>query len=342
MRFGTGQLEKPDEYGNSDSLTHLRTQFLQIAGELKPEILQDLETELFPLYCKIPLICYNAKKRGRKRTFADDLQRRYFVTNWAKQYRPMWYQLEQSEPDWRSDYPSPKSRPEAIEAMLKFMTLMFNWSKTHNLNASWCRNHAYETLDLWSVVDKYRKLRMWQYLPWDARDNRVEMKCFEPEYPKFDTKIEFDLKEKLIGQLTFYPSFGGRDEITKSLNDLQKKVDFLAEQTMHFMDEREAAAKREGHTASIAKSNIGHISWFAEVQILGTRFADLAEEYYAASEETIGARINTENRTKVIRKAVNAMSRQLGLPLNTDQSRKGRRPGTKIIKKTKPASRSTI
>ena len=126
------------------------------------------------------------------------------------------------------------------------------------------------------------------------------------------------------------------------MNELKAKVERLVEQTKHFMDEREAAAKSEGYTASIDKSNIDHINWFAEVQIAGTLFEVLAEEYYAAEEEKIGGRINTKDKTKVIRKAVNEMARLIGLPLKPDQSRKGRRPGTKIIKKNKSAKRRII
>lgn len=343
MRFGTGQLEKLDEWGNTPSLTHLRSQFLEIAGKLKPEIVQDLETKLLPLYNKIPLICYIADKRRLKQTFANDLQRRQFVTRWADQHRPIWYELEERRSELTAGNEKTLDGRQGDNMDLSnFITKMFEWSKTHNLDASWCRRHAYDTLDLWSVVDEYRKALIWQLLPWDLRNNTVEMKTFQPEQVEFETKIEYDLAEQFNKELTFYPTFGGRDTILESLTELKEKVNLLVRQTKRFMGEREAAAKRAGYKHSIEKDNTEHIKYFAEVQILDTRYSVLADRFFASADAERGQPVDRQDRTKPVRKAVNEMSRHLGLPLKTGQSLKGRRSGAKIIKKNKPTNRRII
>lgn len=334
MRYGTGQLEKPDRWGTTDSVKDLRSRFLTAAGKLKPQILDDLEDQLLSTYNKIPSVCYNADRRRQKRVFANDTQRRFFLVGWAEDHRPSWYQLEEQWLDQQDVGGDPR--------LGKFITLMFEWSTRHNLDASWCRYHAYETLDLWSVVDDFRKARIWQLLPWDLRNRTSEIKMFRPERPEFETKIEYDLAEKLGRQLLFYPTYGGRDEILDGLKELQGKVDILVQNTKRFLTEREAAAISEGHIPSAEKSNPDHLDWFAEVQILDTPYAVLADRFHADEDQKLGRPTERHDRTKPIRRAVNAMSRLLGLPLNTRQSLKGRRPGTKIIKKNKPSKRSAI
>jgi hypothetical protein len=307
QKYGTGEFEKQDQQGNSDSRSHLRSKFLKIAADLKPEILQELETILLPIYQQIPLICYTADPTRRRKRFKSDMNRRLEVTDWSIHSRPNWYQIEKAWANPRAKnrfkhrLDDDLARTEISEASMLLMNDlvkgMWDWSKRHYLDAVWCRHHAFETLDLWTIQDDYRALKIWQFLPWDLRNNTVEMKSMNPQPSKFDTKIEFDLADEHFKQLTFYPTYGGRDAIMTSLRDLKMRVELLTKTTNDFLDHREQSAIAEGFVPALRKENLDHIIWFAKVQILNVSYLELADAFYSVEETTLGRKLTLDSRT---------------------------------------------
>src|ERR1051326_9143414 len=71
-----------------------------------------------------------------------------------------YYDVHHRDGIWFSAFNVPAHTDEKIA---QFIRSVFDWSNKYRLNATWCREHAYETLDLWSQSELYKKARIWSY-----------------------------------------------------------------------------------------------------------------------------------------------------------------------------------
>lgn len=289
VKFGTAEYEAPTE-NERPSRERMRSYFLHNVCRLIPEVADELENELLPLYQLIPLFCYEADANRRRR------RRRHARWEWRDHNRPSWERIEipwvnravdtsfeikfddyYDEPDksfpggWISSFTRQPAHKDPNIGI--FVEKLFDWSRRHNLDAMWCRAHAYETLDLWCVNKNYRKAKIWLPAPLMFFDDvpipTSPIPIVEYSSPKF-----------IFEYVTLYPVLGFRKEVKDEI------IDAFNKQLDAFLDEREAEAKAFGLEPSPKKYAPHHFKWLAEYQVGGISKRGLAKEY-AVDRKTI-------------------------------------------------------
>jgi hypothetical protein len=289
IKFGTAEYEAPTE-NERPSRERMRSYFLQNVSSTIPEVADELENELLPLYQQIPLFCFEADSSRRRR------RRRNARWEWRDHNRPSWETIETlwvnrptntpfevrfddyyDEPDksfaggWISPFTRQPTHKDPNIGV--FVEKLFVWSRRYYLDATWCRAHAYETLDLWCVNKNYRKARIWLPKPLMFFDDvpvpTSPISIIEHTSPKF-----------IFEYVTHYPSLGFRKDIREEMIEaFTKKLDA-------FLDEREAEAKAFGLEPSPKKYAPHHFRWLAAYQVGGMSKKSLAKKY-AVDRKTI-------------------------------------------------------
>lgn len=136
-RIGYGSYEPPNR---EQSKEELRNRFLKAVSEYAKHVLEDLYSEPFKLYLQAGLGYSTDTSNSDLENLSADEQARRRSQEW---YRHRW-----NHPEWSRKFEAGPivydSRKEA------FRRSLFEWSRRNNLNAVWCREYAYETLDYWS------------------------------------------------------------------------------------------------------------------------------------------------------------------------------------------------
>lgn len=342
LELGVGEYEFTDDHGDRPSIVHLRSFFLEEARKARQGILRDLGDKIFPLYRKIPLVCFEADLRRTRYAPKSSVGYGFYREPFSTEIRPSWYEIEKAweardkgepfaiiHPEYYGRYRDggmlreecPPHDDPKIEQLVR---LMCDWSKSNFLDASWCRHHAFETLDLWSAK---RELigRCWQPLPLNLITGTVEIPALTPNEIDFETAIQFDLSEQAKKLLIFYPTYGQSDSIWSEMGRLEKEVDRLKENLKGFLNKRDREARRtKGLKPSINKKSLEHIKWFARIQMGKETYTTISTKYYAAQRK-IHPTYSPSNLTAAIRGSVTRVSNLIGLKLPKNVSRPGPR-----------------
>jgi len=136
-RAGYGSYEPPNR---EQSKEDLRNRFLEAVSKHARHVLEDLSGEPLKLYLRAGIgFKVETHKNKPVKTDAHESGRRE-----AKESsRRSW-----SRPEWQRNFENSslayKPRKE------EFRQSLFEWSRRNHLDAAWCRECAYETLDNWS------------------------------------------------------------------------------------------------------------------------------------------------------------------------------------------------
>ncbi len=322
-RFGVSEYEGAVEDEELLSVEHMRSYFLQSVSELVPEVLDELESELLPLYRVISLFCYEADEKRREES---DVRIR---ATWRDHNRPTWEYVENAwinrSPDksfvvqfdeyysfydeddtWNVPFfRTPAHKDPNIAA---FIEKMFDWSRRHNLDAVWCRARAYETLDFWCYDQSYLERRIWKYEPLDLLPFAL--------HPI--TLSKYDSMEFIFKFLTLYPSVGYRPDVEREITE-----DFKA-QLKFFLDGREKIASKAGMSPTPNKREMSHFIWLAQFQVKEMSYREISNEVDPPRGSAKAPYLSDD--TKKVRKAVNDLARAIKLPLRAEGRRPGRRP----------------
>jgi hypothetical protein len=137
-RIGGGSYERPNR---EQSKTDLRNRFFEAVNMHAMHVLEDLCGEPLRLYieaglsfnvdtCENDTNNLNADEKARKR-----------AREWTKH---RW-----NRPEWQPKF---ENGPIAYDTRKEaFRQSLFEWSRRNHLDAVWCRERAYETLDNWSI-----------------------------------------------------------------------------------------------------------------------------------------------------------------------------------------------
>lgn len=251
IKLGKGEFEHIRENGVSLSVRDARDYFLDAVKEVKPEVLDDLAGEPFRLY-KAAGLAFERERYEKEFENLEHFARIRAIAPLESQHRwnhPRWFEhFENKEVDYN----------ENTRAMQKSI---FDWSKSHNLDANWCRARAYETLDWWYWFESFYENRLWNY--------ETEMQ------PIFSnrTDIFFTFKYR-----STYPVFGFRPDEERNITEAFKR------ELKSFLDERERIAKENGMVKPKVKHEYLHFIMFAHSQVKEWTQEEIAKKFNVSRE----------------------------------------------------------
>ena len=314
-KFGHGEYESAHRNEVRPSVKHARSYFLDVVKMLAPAVLEDLAVEPYRLYREARL-CFEVNDSPGER----DLVARHI---WTSYQRPSWGEIERPFKNPLLDESSSGDEYEAgppirrhigkgkkdttaadeNERINEFRESLFNWSRRHRLDMTWCRERAYETLDWWCFSQESFKMRMWDY---DGAYQPII--AFRGDHPKFT----FEYK-------TLYPRDGFRRDVKNRIMEAVEK------ELEAFLDEREALAKENGMVVARQKREKQHFEWLVLFQINHLSYAEIYKAYFPIIFDDAKKKGTISDRTKQIRKAVHAVAKFIDLPLRVDGTKPGRR-----------------
>lgn len=337
-RFGHGAYEQLHRNEAPPSVEHARNFFLQTVRDVAPEVLDDLAKETFRLYRKTPAICYEAGKerlsKHKQRNVYDQIRDN---VKW-KQQRPTWKHVENAsggakvdiveryiwtayerppleyvENQWRDPLgirpPVPVDSDGSIAA---FKASLFEWSRRHNLNDMWCRERAYETLDLWSHIPACRKAHLWQ--------DESAWQTIMPQVASGGGRTNFDF---VFSYNTLYPREGFRRDVKQRiLEACEKELDA-------FLDKREQMAREGGMVATPQKHAQEHFEWLVRRQVQGMTCQAIFDLYQEQVKSMRGTQAipRSFGTVRAVEKAVKELADFIGL--TPRYAGRGRKPKTK-------------
>jgi hypothetical protein len=142
-RIGYGSYGRPNREQYKE---YLRNRFLEAINENRDakRVLEDLHGEPFRLYLEAGL---GFNMDGCTDSLDDDERARESAREWT---RHLW-----NHPEWQDKF---ESGPIAYDARKEsFRQSLFQWSRRSHLDAAWCRECAYNTLDFWTYFQPDRK-----------------------------------------------------------------------------------------------------------------------------------------------------------------------------------------
>jgi hypothetical protein len=150
-RIGGGSYERPNR---KQSKSDLRNRFFDAVNRHASHVLEDLHGEPFRLYIEASLgFNSDTSEKDTDNLNAEGLANKR-AQDWTKHF---W-----NRPEWRRKFENGSinydSRKEA------FRQSLFEWSRRNHLDAAWCRECAYETLDNWSYFRSNREQPQFQPL----------------------------------------------------------------------------------------------------------------------------------------------------------------------------------
>jgi hypothetical protein len=285
LLFGTGEYESMGEDGSRTSIEEMRSHFLDRVSVHEPAVPSDLINQLLEEYQEIPLFCYEADPERRRNS---DVRARMF---WHINERLTWRDVEADITSGQGGY------GRKIE---NFVSGLVDWSTSYNLDVVWCREHAFETLDLWYHYPKYRSERRWTY-----------GLCHPPYLFRPVTLPDFSQSEFVFRFTTLYPSRGFRKEVR---HEIAKEFE---KQLNEFLDGREEEAREEGMAATPRKYTLEHFDWLVHRRVQRMPYTEIYRKYYPNEYQGIRDNIELYDRTKRIRKAVNELEGLLELTEST-------------------------
>jgi len=137
QRLGYGSYERQN---GEQSKEDLRNRFFAAITEHAKHVLKNLYDESFKLYLDAGL----GFKVDANKVMLEGLN----PNEQARKLAREWNRHRWNRPQWQRHFETgPITYDKRKE---KFRQSLFEWSRRFNLNAAWCREYAYETLDHWS------------------------------------------------------------------------------------------------------------------------------------------------------------------------------------------------
>jgi hypothetical protein len=294
LRLGNGEFESQEEGRVPPSVHHARDLFLETLSKMIPEVLSDLYDNAFDTYQKAGLH-FDAAVHEERLKHLNTYDR-------IGELSRLEYQHRWNSPDWRNFEGEEITYDENLSAL---QSNIFDWSRTWKLDADWCRERAFKTLDWWCSYPDMRERLMWNYEPvWET-----VIAFRRGEHPRFT----FEYK-------TLYPRDGHRPTLERRITESFKR------ELKAFLDSREQMAKEAGMKPVPKKREQTHFEWLVCFQVKGMSPKEILQQYVPSDYAAALERNSMSEYTKRVRKAVNEVSRLIVLPLRNDGIAPGRRP----------------
>ncbi len=278
QRIGSGSFERPNR---EQSKEDLRNRFFKAVNRYAGRVLIELYDEPFRLYLEAGL-GFNAD------AFTDDLE----ADERARKIAQGWNRHLWNRPKWHDKF---EAGPITYNARKEaFRRGLFEWSRRNKLDAAWCREYAFETLDHWSY----------------SQPDREQLR-FHPH----------------VKMVTFFPMGGGakglRRKFTfehvvihpqiKPLEETEAEMrEAFDRQVIALIQDlkRRAKASNYAETPKIYKSKYrkDYYRWLVEWAINDKPIKTIAEE---TKDRNGGG--GPDNKT--VRDAVNSLAKDLELPI---------------------------
>lgn len=289
MKFGI-EYEEVFEGEEAQSVQRMQSYFLQRASDLVPKVSEDLIWNLLDLYQKIPEFYYAAKP-SRNKTGNPKLK-----ANWYGLHRPDWNKIEKA---------SREGLKFKNQNIILFVERMFEWSSLHNLNEVWCREHAYETLEIWAINEKFRNKHFWRKFPFlrgvaiggdFSLTNFIETNAFRSIPEKFVFEVE---PHKLINL--------GTSEMKQNISAA------FDEKLNNYIETYKKNTKANNLSKTEKKYNPDHFDWLINFQVKGLEYREIFKKYFPKEFSPEKGRDFLDDQTKKVRQAINRLSRQIKL-----------------------------
>lgn len=279
QRIGSGSFERPNR---EQSKEDLRNRFFEAVNSYAERVLIELYDEPFRLYLEAGL-GFNAD------AFTDDLEADERARKIAKGWnRHLW-----NRPKWHDKF---EAGPIAYNARKEaFRRGLFEWSRRNKLDAAWCREYAFETLDHWSYSQP------------------------EPKQLRFRPQLKM---------VTFFPMGGGAKGLRRKFTfehlvihpqikpleetEAEMREAFDLQVTALIRDlKRRAKARNYAETPKTYKSKYreDYYRWLVEWAINDKPIKTIAEETKDRNGDG-----GPDNKT--VRDAVNSLAKDLELPIS--------------------------
>jgi len=234
MKLGKGEFEHVDEDGSTLSLNDARDYFLIAVNEVAPEVLDALANEPFKHY-KAAGLAFD------REAYNKEIEQLEFFDQVRAMIRAQ-SQHSLNRPDWPGHYETQEiAYDEKIAAMQKSI---FDWSRKHNLDANWCRERAFETLDYWHKHPDFGEHRIWQ--------EYCSMQTIVPDR----NGLNFQLSIRSL-----YPSLSFRREEKERITaHFERELDL-------FLDSRERLAEENGMIRPKHRPVKSNFLWCAHNQV---------------------------------------------------------------------------
>ena len=281
FRVWNAKFEKAIGRDSLPSVQMARNYFLKAVAEHAPEVLQDLSREPFRRFRATNLF-YEADTNRAGETSernsilekqnenpSQELFNKHFVLTarrfaWTRYERPDWKEIE--NPFQNPLLPKQPTLIESDSRIADFADSLFVWSIKHNLNALWCRQMAFETLDYWcSLPEAAPKVNFNFTVPipapvssiWTEAKGSNKFKTYETAYPAFGINAD---EEKTILE------FCERKEMPVNRIEVRE-----------FLNQCEVAARDNQFTETPRRHSIQHFDWLALYQCAGWSGRKIAE-----------------------------------------------------------------
>ncbi len=342
LRFGKGEFEAVEKGRDPDAITQMRWEFLPRASKANPQIVDHLHDSVLPIYERVPLIHFQADPKRSRRREDKELQWKNARANFNCVRRPGWRILEDAwsrrEPGQPLivDYPDyyarigkggrvevPLQAPLHEDPLLTdFVERLFDWSEKFRISTPWARRHAYETLNLWTANEAFKSVRLWdlQFERFTSSPSSPELPEIQP--PAIDLPSAAELTESL--SLSLYPSWVSRERVEEQLRSFKTSVDAVTKGVLEFLDERDAAAENAKWFKAKLKKNPEHFDWLVHAQVMGKSYEEVFQHFLAPRLPPPTPGTIPTDHVKTVRRAVNELSKLIGLPLRADLTRPGR------------------
>jgi hypothetical protein len=255
QRIGYGSYERKN---GEQSKEDLRNRFFAAISKHAKHVLNDLYDEPFKLYLQAGLgFNVDAYKEGVEVLNPDER---------AKKLARAWTKHRWNHPVWQHHF---ESRPITYDKRKeKFRQSLNEWSRRYNLDAAWCREYAYETLDHWSHYRPNRKNLSFQL-------HVVSRSVFSR---KHDT--EWFVFKRRVPHPQFVPieiaKVELRETFERQLKEFFSRLEAAAKEMQDYMPTKEAYETR--------KSTLNErLCWLVEHIVYGKSYQtiinDLSTEY---------------------------------------------------------------
>lgn len=310
FRVWNAKFEKAVGKESLPSVQMARNYFLKAVAERAPEVLQDLSREPFRRFRATNLF-YEADANRAEETrihnlileeIAENSSEKLFDEHyrltarrlaWTRYERPTWKHIEKP---YKSPFATFYLKPTRRDTRIKrFAQSLFAWSFKHNLNAFWCREIAFETLNHWCSLPKDAAKTNWYFnapIPAPVNNTLEEISLVSysgdsPESFRTTHKVAENLwsakdangLNKFKSYETAYPAFGINADEEKEI------LEFYAEneppvnrnEVREFLNQCEAAAYENQFTETPRLHTLQHFDWLALYQCAGWSGRKIAE-----------------------------------------------------------------
>lgn len=187
---------------------------------------------------------------------------------------------------------------------------LWKWSRDNGLDADWCRARGFFTLVQWVYAETKGYF---------SDNTPIREVVIDWSYDSPDVAMPVQLEEFEF-EWAWHPGRTSRSVITRVIRARFEK------ELREYLDKTETMFKDQTgvKTRLVEKRGDKHFYWLAQFQVKRSSYAEIVRMHFPG--RTNGKRTeHVSDNTKVVRKAINDLSKFIDLPLRLEATRPGRR-----------------